>query len=50
MYVCVWQRAAKQDGGAQLLLAETLRGTARVVDDEEGRRMKEGVFTRTEGG
>lgn len=39
--VCVWQRAAKQDGGARLLLAETLRGTDRVVDAEERRGMKE---------
>lgn len=39
--LCVWQRAAKQDGCARLLLAETLRGTDRVVDAEERRGMKE---------
>lgn len=38
--VCVWQRAVKQDGCARLLLAETLRGTDRVVDAEERRGMK----------
>lgn len=39
--LCVWQRAAKQHGCARLLLAETLRGTDRVVDAEERRGMKE---------
>lgn len=39
--LCVWQRAAKQDCCARLLLAETLWGTGRVVDAEERRAMKE---------
>lgn len=41
MCVCVWQRAAKQDGYTRLVLAETLRGTDRVVGADERRGMKE---------
>lgn len=39
--LCVWQRAAKQDGCARLLLAETLRGTdsCRCCGEQRDERM-----------